>query len=61
MWHDQAVMSRLRLPLFSSPLIRRVSWHVKRIGGQLDRRFFLSLAEGIIAVVLVSAILITLF
>ena len=61
MWHDQAVMSRLSLPVFSSPMIRRISWHLKRIGGQLDRRFFLSLAEGIIAVVLVSAILITLF
>jgi voltage-gated potassium channel len=54
-------MSRIRLPVFSSPFIRRISWHVKRIGGQLDRHFFLSLAEGIVAVVLVSAILITLF
>ena len=47
--------------LFDSPLIRRVSWHVKRMIGQLDRRFFLSLAQGIIGFVLAAAVLITLF
>ena len=31
------------------------------MGGQLDRRFFLSLAQGIIGFVLVAAVLITLF
>ena len=58
-------MTRPRLPrslsLFDSPLIRRVSWHVKRMIGQLDRRFFLSLAQGIIGFVLAAAVLITLF
>jgi len=54
-------MRRLTLPVLGSPLIRRVAWHVRRIGGQLDRRFFLSLAEGIIAFVAIAAILITLF
>ncbi|MGZ9160600.1 MAG: potassium channel family protein [Candidatus Limnocylindrales bacterium] len=49
------------LPLFGSPLVRRVLWHVGRIRGQLDRRFFLSLAQGIIGFVLVAAVLITLF
>jgi voltage-gated potassium channel len=51
----------LALPILSSPLIRRVAWHVRRVGGQLDRRFFLSLAQGIIAFVAIAAILITLF
>ncbi len=54
-------MSRLKLPVLASPLIRRLSWHARRVGGQLDRRFFITLAEGIVAVVLISAILITLF
>jgi voltage-gated potassium channel len=54
-------LPRLALPVFTSPFMRRVSWHLKRIGSQLDRRFFLSLAEGIVAVVLIGAVLITLF
>jgi voltage-gated potassium channel len=49
------------MPILASPLIRRVAWHVRRVGGQLDRRFFLSLAQGIIAFVAIAAILITLF
>ncbi len=50
----------LALPLLGSPLVRRVLWHVGRIRGQLDRRFFLSLVQGIVAFVLVAAVLITL-
>jgi voltage-gated potassium channel len=52
---------RLELPILASPFVRRVVWHARRIGGQVDRRFFLSLIEGIVAVVLIAAILITLF
>jgi len=51
----------LTLPVLASPLIRRVAWHVRRVSGQLDRRFFLTLAEGIVGFVLIAAILITLF
>ena len=50
----------LTLPILVSPLIRRVAWHVRRVGGQLDRRFFLTLAQGIVAVVFIAAVLITL-
>ena len=50
----------LSLPILASPLIRRVAWHIRRVGGQLDRRFFLALAQGIVSVVLVAAVLITL-
>ena len=52
-------LRRLRLPL-ASPLIRRVAWHVRRVAGQLDRRFFVTLAQGIVAFVAIAAILITL-
>ena len=44
-----------------SPVVRRVAWHVRRMVGQLDRRFFMSLAQGIIGFVLAAAVLITLF
>jgi voltage-gated potassium channel len=48
-------------PVLASPIIRRVAWHLRRVSGQLDRRFFLSLGEGIVIVVLIAALLITLF
>ncbi len=50
----------LRLP-FASPLVRRIGWHVRRVAGQLDRRFFLTLAQGILGFVIVAAVLITIF
>src|SRR6185503_4572524 len=54
-------MPRISVTLGASPIVRRVAWHVRRVGGQLDRRFFLTLAEGILGFVLVAAVLITLF
>jgi len=48
-------------PFIDSPVVRRVAWHVKRMAGQLDKRFFMSLAQGIIGFVLAAAVLITLF
>ncbi len=64
MWHDRPVRRpRLprSLPFFDAPVIRRVLWHLGRMRGQLDRRFFMSLAQGIIGFVLAAAVLITLF
>jgi voltage-gated potassium channel len=49
------------LPVLDTPFVRRVLWHLGRMRSQLDRRFFLSLAQGIVGFVLASAILITLF
>ena len=49
------------LPVLDTPLVRRLLWHLGRMRSQLDRRFFLSLAQGIIGFVLAAAILITLF
>jgi voltage-gated potassium channel len=43
-----------------SPLLRRLAWHARRIRGQLDRRLFIAMAEGIIAFVAIAAILVTL-
>ncbi len=54
-------MAKLPLPfVVSSPIIRRVAWHIRRVSGQLDRRFFLTLGQGILGVVAIAAILITL-
>jgi voltage-gated potassium channel len=53
-------VSRFLAPLFSSPLIRRVGWHLSRVRGSLDRRFFAQLLGGAFALVLVAAALITL-
>jgi len=46
--------------LVDVPLMRRVAWHVNRIRGGLDRRFFISLTVGLFVVVGVAALAITL-
>jgi voltage-gated potassium channel len=33
--------------LFDSPFLRRVSWHIRRVGERVDRRFFTSLLLGL--------------
>ena len=53
-------MPKLALPILTSPIIRRVAWHIRRVGGQLDRRFFITLGEGILGIVAIAAVLITL-
>ena len=54
-------MQRFLIPLLSSPLIRRVGWHLGRLRGSVDRRFFVQLLGGAFALVLVAAGLITAF
>ena len=46
--------------LLTAPIMRRVLWHTKRIAGAVDRRFFLSLAEGAAIFVAIAALLVTL-
>jgi voltage-gated potassium channel len=46
-------------PLFSSPLLRRVGWHVSRVRGAVDRRFFLQLLGSAFVLVFIAAALIT--
>jgi voltage-gated potassium channel len=46
--------------LLAAPMLRRLVWYGRRVGGQLDRRFFLALAAGALAFVVAAAVLITL-
>jgi voltage-gated potassium channel len=52
-------VQRFLAPLFSSPLIRRVGWHLSRVRGAVDRRFFAQLILGAFVLVLLAATLIT--
>ncbi len=52
-------MQRFLAPLFSSPLLRRVGWHLQRVRGAVDRRFFAQLLGGALLLVLIAASLIT--
>lgn len=42
-------MGKLRA-IFDSPFLRRVSWHLKRVTGKMDRRFFTSLLAGLVVI-----------
>ena len=44
--------------LFDSPFLRRVSWHVKRVGEKIDRRFFVSLILGLVVILGVASVVI---
>ena len=44
--------------LFDSPFLRRVSWHVRRVGDKIDRRFFTSLILGLVLFLASAAIVI---
>jgi voltage-gated potassium channel len=52
-------VQRVLAPFFSSPLLRRVGWHLSRVRGAVDRRFFGQLLGGAFALVLIAAALIT--
>jgi voltage-gated potassium channel len=54
------IVQRFLGPFFSSPLIRRVGWHLSRVRGAVDRRFFAQLLGGAFILVLIAAALITL-
>ena len=45
--------------LFAAPFLRRVGFHAKRIGGQMDRHFFTSLLTAVIGFVVIAAIAVT--
>src|SRR5687768_2481786 len=46
--------------LFAAPFLRRLGFHAKRIGGQMDRHFFSSLLTAIIGFVILAALTVTL-
>ena len=54
------VTATLASAFVASPIVRRLAWHARRIGGSLDRRFFLALVQGGAAIVIVAALLVTL-
>jgi voltage-gated potassium channel len=52
-------MPGLAAVFLGSPILRRIAWHAQRITRAVDRRFFLALAEGAAAIVLVAGLLVT--
>jgi voltage-gated potassium channel len=50
-------MGKLRT-LVDSPFLRRVSWHLKRVSEKVDRKFFLSLATGLVIVLSIAAVVV---
>ncbi len=44
--------------LFDSPFLRRVSWHVRRVGEKIDRRVFVSLMAGLFVCIAIAALVI---
>jgi voltage-gated potassium channel len=42
--------------LFSSPLIQRISWHLKRVSTNVDKSFFVSLVAGLAVVVATASL-----
>jgi voltage-gated potassium channel len=46
--------------LFAGTLIRRIGFHARRIGGQVDRHFFASLLTAVVGFVVIAAVVITL-
>ena len=46
--------------LFAAPLMRRIGFHMRRMGGQMDRHFFSSLLIAVIGFVALAAVAVTL-
>ncbi len=46
--------------LFAAPFLRRIGFHARRIGGQMDRHFFGSLLTAITGFVILTAVVVTL-
>ncbi len=46
--------------LFNVPILRRVAFHARRIGGQVDRHFFTTLLTAVVGFVLAATIVVTL-
>ena len=60
----RATIEDHRLPnplrtLLAAPLLRRIGFHAKRIGGQMDRHFFSSLLTAVIGFVVIAAVAVT--
>jgi voltage-gated potassium channel len=51
--------ARLR-SLFNVPLLRRVAFHARRVGTNVDRHFFTTLLSTVLGFVVTAAIVVTL-
>jgi voltage-gated potassium channel len=47
--------------LIAAPIVRRIGWHVRRIGGNLDKGFYRSLILGLTVVLGLAALAVTVF
>lgn len=47
--------------LFAAPMLRRVRWHMRRIGGNLDKGFYRSLVVALTVVLALAAMAVTVF
>ena len=54
------VQSRM-LAFFNVPILRRVAFHARRIGSQIDRHFFATLLTAVLGFVAVATLLVALF
>jgi voltage-gated potassium channel len=50
-------MAKIR-SLVDSPFLRRITWHLKRITGRIDPRFFLSLFTGLAIVIGIASLIV---
>ena len=50
-------MGKLRA-FVDSPLLRRMAWHVRRVTAKMDKRFFASLATGLVVVIVIAALIV---
>jgi voltage-gated potassium channel len=57
---EATLITRPLQAIFATPFLRRIAFHARRIGGQMDRHFFSSLLTAVIGFVVVAAIVITL-
>ena len=51
-------MRRRLSSLFDSPFLRRVQWHLRRITGKIDRRFYFSLLAFLIIFLAIAAVIV---
>jgi len=53
------VITRPLQAIFAAPFLRRIGFHARRIGGEMDRHFFTSLITAVVGFVAVAAVVIT--
>lgn len=57
---EATVIRRPLQAIFAAPFLRRIGFHARRIGGEMDRHFFITLLSAVVGFVVVAAIVITL-